>query len=198
MPSDIPPGTVPPDSGQHWGPHPSASSYPSIQAPPVPSLAFGRPARWATFTALAIALIALAVGVVGWFRPAQHVNPPPPTYTAQQSADAKAKVCAAFDKVQRAVGVANAVPHGSDATGQLAAATSMRQVFDAGSRYLLMTLGEAPATPPDLATAVHQEASSLQEGVMGYLDGLTNSDPEMQPLVDANTEAANTIQRLCK
>jgi hypothetical protein len=90
------------------------------------------------------------------------------------------------------------VPRGGDATGQLAAATSMRQVFDAGSRYLLTTLGEEPATPPDLANAVHQEVSSLQEGVMGYLDGLTNSDPEMRPLVDANTEAANTIQQLCK
>src|SRR5277367_3928580 len=181
MSSDIPRGAVPPDPGHLWGPPTPAGLTLSPQTP-APPVAFGRPARWPTFTALAIAIVALAVGIVGWFRPAPHNNQPPskPTYTAQQTADAKAKVCAAFGKVQRAVEVANGVPRGGDATGQLAAATSMRQVFDAGSRYLLMTLGEAPATPPDLATAVHQEASSLQEGVMGYLDGLTNSDPEMR------------------
>jgi hypothetical protein len=152
------------------------------------------------FVTLAIALIGVAVGFVGWFRPVPHSNPPPPkpSYTAQQTADAKAKVCAAYGKVERAVGVANAVPHGNDANGTLAAATTMRQVFDVGSRYLFATLTEGPATPADLAAAVRKEANSLQEGVMGYLDGLTNSDPEMQPLVSANTEAAETIRGLCK
>ena len=33
---------------------------------------------------------------------------------------------------------------------------------------------------------------------MGYLDGLTNSDTQMKPLLDANTEAAETIRGLCK
>ena len=152
------------------------------------------------FVTLTIALIGIAVGFVGWFRPVPHNNQPPPkpTYTAQQTADAKAKVCVAFEKLERAVGVANAVPHGSDANGTLAAATTMRQVFDVGSRYLFATLAELPATPADLAAAVRNAANSLQEGVMGYLDGLTNSDPEMQPLVNANTEAAETIRGLCK
>jgi hypothetical protein len=67
-----------------------------------------------------------------------------------------------------------------------------------GSRYLLAKLAEEPATSPDLVTAVRKEAHSLQEGVIGYLDGLTNSDPDMRPLVDANTQAAATIRRLCK
>jgi hypothetical protein len=92
----------------------------------------------------------------------------------------------------------NRVPRGSDATAVLAAATTMRQAFDVGSRYLFVTLANEPATPADLAIATRKEASSLQEGVMGYLDGLTNSDPEMRPLVDANTEAAATIRGLCK
>jgi hypothetical protein len=163
-------------------------------------MAFGRPARWPSFTALAIALTALAVSLVGWFRPAPHNNQPPPkpTYTDQQVADAKANVCTAFGKLERAVEVVNAVPNGTDANEQLAAATSTRQVFDVFSRYLLAKLTEEPATPPDLATAVRKEASSLQEGVIGYLDGHTNSDPQMRPLVEANTEAATTIRRLCK
>ena len=180
--SDLPPS----DPGPHWG--------------PPPPTAFGRPSRWPTFIAIAIALIGVAVGFVGWFRPTPHNNQPPPkpTYTAQQTADAKAKVCAAFGKVTRAVDVANRVPRGSDATAVLAAATTMRQAFDVGSRYLVVTLAEEPATPADLAVAIRKEATSLQEGVMGYLDGLTNSDPEMRPLVGANTEAVETIRGLCK
>src|ERR1700755_1353647 len=178
--------TPPSDTGPYWG-HP-------------PPAAFRQPPRWPMFVTLTIALIGIAVGFVGWFRPVPHNNQPPPkpTYTAQQTADAKAKVCVAFEKLERAVGVANAVPHGSDANGTLAAATTMRQVFDVASRYLFATLAELPATPADLAAAVRNAANSLQEGVMGYLDGLTNSDPEMQPLVNANTEAAETIRGLCK
>jgi hypothetical protein len=190
--SDLPPS----DPGQHWGPPPSAVFAPPAQTP----LASGRPARWPAFTALAIGLVGVAVGFVGWFRPVPRDTQasPKPTYTAQQIADAKAKVCAAFGKLERAVEVAKAVPRGDDANGALAAATTMRQVFDVGSRYLTATLAQEPATPADLAAAVHKEAGSLQEGVMGYLDGLTNSDPQMKPLVDANTEAADTIHRLCK
>ena len=163
-------------------------------------MTFARPSRWPTFAALAIAVIALAVGLIGWFRPVAPTNQPPPkpAYTAQQTTDAKAKVCAAFAKLERAVTVVNAVPDGSNANEQLASATGTRQVFDVFSRYLLATLAEEPATPPDLATAVRKEASSLQDAVIGYLDGFTKSDPEMQPVVEANTEAAVTIRQLCK
>jgi hypothetical protein len=200
MSSDMLPGAFPRVPGQHWGPPPPAALNQSAPSPPAPPMAFRRPPRRPTFTALAIALIALAVGVVGWFRPAPHHNQPPPkpTYTDQQVATAKTNLCTAFDKLGRAVAVVNAVPDGSNANEELASATGTRQVFDVFSRYLLAKLAEEPATPSDLATAVRKEAISLQEGVIGYLGGLTNSDPEMQPLVDANTEAAATIRRLCK
>ncbi len=122
-------------------------------------------------------------------------NPPQPTYTEQQTADAKAKVCAAFGKIDRTTGVLKALPPDSDA---LVVAINTRQVFDVGSRYLSMTLTDEPATPADLATAVRKQASSLEEGVIGYQLGLRNSDPEMQPIVDANNATADTIRRLCK
>lgn len=197
MSSDMPPGAFPPDQGQHWHPSPPT---PSAPPPPTPPMAFHRRPCWPAFAALAVALIALAVSLVGWFRSEPHNNQPPPkaSYTDQQIATAKANVCSAFGKLERAVNVANAVPNGTDANEQLATATSIRQVFDVFSRYLLAKLAQEPATPPDLATAVRKEASSLQEGVVGYLDGLNNSDPEMRPLVDANTEAAKTIRQLCK
>jgi hypothetical protein len=197
MPSDIPPGAVPPNAGQHWDPPSSASSYPSVQAPPAPPAAFGRPARWPSFAALAIALIALAVGLVGWFRPVPHANQPPPkpAYTDQQTADAKAKVCAAVGKFDLAVSVAKALPKGSD---PLVASINTRQIFDVFSRYLLQTLAEEPAAPADLVTAVRTEAGSLQEVVIAYEDGLGTSDPSLKPTVDASSAAADTIRQLCK
>jgi len=175
--------TASPGPGQHWAP------------PPPP--AFHRPSRWPTFVTLAIALIGVAVGFVGWFRPVPHNNPPPPkpTYTAQQTADAKAKVCAVFGKLDRAVGVLKALPNGRD---ELVAAIDTRQVFDVFGRHLLATLTEEPATPTDLATAVREQATTLEEVVIGYQDGLGTSDPELRPVVDANSASADTIRQLCK
>jgi hypothetical protein len=160
-------------------------------------MAVGRPARWPTFTALAIALIALAVGLAGWFRRMPHDNQPPPkpTYTQQQIADAKVKVCTAFGKLDRAVNVGNALPKGSD---PLVAAINTRQIFDIFSRYLLATLAEEPATPSDLATAVREQASTLEEVVIDYQDGFGTPDPELRPVVGANSASADTIRQLCK
>ncbi|HWF68984.1 MAG TPA: hypothetical protein VG187_05370 [Mycobacterium sp.] len=197
MPSDMPPGAVPNDQGQHWGPPPSAASIPSAQTPPALPMALGRPPRWPALTALAIALIALAVGLVGWFRPAPHNNQPlpKPTYTEQQTADAKAKVCAAFGELDRAVGVLKALPHGTDPVVE---AVNIRQVFDVFSRHFFATLSEEPATPADLATAMRKQASSLEELVIGYQDGFTSADPEMQPSLHVNDATADTIRQLCK
>ncbi len=95
--SDLSSEAVPAEPSQHWGPPPPTAS--------------GRPARWPSLITLAIALIGVAVGFVGWFRPVPHHDQPPPkpTYTEQQTADAKAKVCAAFGQVDRALGVVRAV-----------------------------------------------------------------------------------------
>ncbi|MGH8300133.1 MAG: hypothetical protein ACRET5_01550, partial [Steroidobacteraceae bacterium] len=139
----------------------------------------------------------LAIGC--WFRPLPDNKPAPaPTYTDQQVANAKASVCAAFAKVDHALDLADSEPVGSDRTEQLAVAALSRIAFDAGSRYLLTTLAEEPATPPELATAVRNEANSLQELLIGFLGGIRNSDPAQQPAVNANNEATATIRRLCK
>jgi hypothetical protein len=170
--------------------------------PSAPPMAFRRPARWPTFTALAIALIGVAVGLVGWFRPAPHNDqasaPPKPTYTDQQTADAKAHVCAAFERVHHAVDLAHTHVGSTDYTTQLAAAALTHIALDAGSRYLLTELAEEPATPPDLSTAVRNEANAEQEALIGYLNGLPASDPEMQPALSASDVASATVRRLCK
>jgi hypothetical protein len=83
--SELRPEAFPPDPHQHWGP-------PRLSAPATTS---GRPA----LTTLAIALIGVVVGFVGWFRLVPHHDqtsaPPKPTDSDQQVAGARASVCAA-------------------------------------------------------------------------------------------------------
>jgi hypothetical protein len=196
MPSDCPPGAVPPGPGQQWGAPPPAPA-PSVQMP-VPSMASGRPTRWPTFSALAIALIALAVGLVGWFRPvAQNNHPPPtPTYTEQQVTDAKTSVCAAYGNVHQAVRVNFARDRGTDPALQLASAVNARQALVAGSQYLMTTLAEKPATPADLAQAVRTLAGTFQKLTVDYLAEVSES--EVDSLRRASDDTTATIERLCK
>jgi hypothetical protein len=155
------------------------------------------------FASLVIALVAIGLAIGCWFRPLPSnkasSTPPAPSYTDQQTADAKASVCTAFGNVDHALELADARSGGSaDPTGQLAVATSTRQVLDFGSRYLLAKLAEEPATPPDLATAVRKQANAYQEVLMRYLDGLDYSDPGLKSAGNASNEATDTIRRLCK
>ncbi len=62
--------------------------------------------RGLTYVALAVAVVATVLAIVGWFRP----TPPPapaqaaaPTYSEQQIADAKTKACTAFELVDKGV-----------------------------------------------------------------------------------------------
>ena len=58
------------------------------------------------FVMFLITLVAVGAAVAAWLRPIPHntsATPPAPTYSEQQVADAKSKVCAAYEKVQNAV-----------------------------------------------------------------------------------------------
>ena len=58
------------------------------------------------FVMFLITLVAVGAAVAAWLRPIPHntsATPPAPIYSEQQVADAKSKVCAAYEKVQNAV-----------------------------------------------------------------------------------------------
>jgi hypothetical protein len=174
-----------------------------MATPPLPPVgAPPRPQRWPMFASLVVALVAVALAVGCWFRPLPSNRacsaPPAPSYTDQQTADAKAKVCAAFGQVDRALEVAQSLGGSSDPTAILAVATSTRQVLDFGSRYLLTKLAAEPATPPELASAVRKQTDAYQEVVMRYLDGLDYSDPGLKSAGSASNEATETIRRICE
>jgi hypothetical protein len=148
------------------------------------------------FAFLVVALlVTLVVAIVGWFRPIPAKPPPVPTYSQQQVADAKAHVCAAYEKVHHAVGLTSG-RSSDDPTMHLAIATSGRQALDVGGNYLLSTLAQEPATPPDLAAAVRKLATTFQELTVDYLAEV--SDSELDPLLRTSDQASVTIESLCK
>jgi hypothetical protein len=59
-------------------------------------------------------------------------------------------------------------------------------------------LAEEQAALPELATAIRNLANAYEELAISYLDGLTNSDAELQPVLQAADDASATIERLCK
>jgi hypothetical protein len=154
------------------------------------------PARWPVFAMFVITLVAVAAAVAAWLRPlpeAKSAAPSAPTFSAQQVAGAKAKVCAAYAKVQKASSANQTRNGGDDPNLQLLVAVTMRQVFDSGSAYLLKTLAEEPAAPPNLAAATKNLADLYQ---VITLDGLAGDLNE--PAHNAANEAGFTIQNLCK
>ncbi len=158
-------------------------------------MVFNRPARWPMFVMLLITLVAVGAAVAAWLRPIPHTTTAPkaPSYSDQQVADARAKVCAAYEKIHHANYVNSGRSGGDDPTAQLAVALNQRQIYEAGSAYLLTVLENEPATPPDLAAAARKLANIFQALT---LDNLA-SDPAV-PEQDAANETALAIQGLCK
>jgi hypothetical protein len=145
---------------------------------------------------LLITLVAVGAAIAAWLRPIPHetsATSPAPTYTEQQVADAKSKVCAAYAKVQNGVSINSVRSAGDDPNSQLLIAVNMRQVFDTGSAYLLTTLADEPAAPADLAAAARNLAHIYE---VITLDGLVGDRND--PGHNAATDAGFKIQELCK
>jgi hypothetical protein len=144
----------------------------------------------------AITLIAVGAAIAAWLRPmpeAKSDTPSPPAYTEQQIADAKSKVCNAYDKALKTSSVNAARTAGDDPNSQLLIAVNMRQVFVVSSIYLSRTLAEEPATPNDLASEVKKLVDLYQ---VVTLDGLVGDYND--PGHNAANETGKTIQSLCK
>ncbi|QUR69866.1 hypothetical protein F6B93_15640 [Mycobacterium spongiae] len=151
--------------------------------------------------ALALAVVALSVGFVGWFRPQPDSNRSPlasdPTFTSQQISDAKDSVCATHRLVRQAtVSNTNQInPVPGDAIGDLAVAVNARLALYSGGDYLLNRLTAEPATPTELSDAVRKLAHVLQELAISYLAGAPDS--VVTPLRQASDEHTRTVDLLC-
>src|SRR5580693_7608363 len=125
---------TPPPPGFQPGPNPH------VPWPPAPPRG---PTRWPVVVMFAITLVAVGAAIAAWLRPIPHntsATPPAPTYSEQQVADAKSKVCAAIEKVKKANTTNSNRNGGDDPNGQLLIAVNGRQVYIASSQYILTTL----------------------------------------------------------
>jgi hypothetical protein len=145
---------------------------------------------------VAIVLVG-GVAIVGWFRPLPANKPPAvPTYTEQQAAEAKAKVCGAYQKVRNAVSVNTGRGAGDDPTSIFAVAANARIALYDGGDYLSKKLAEEPATPPDLTNAVRALVSAFQQMAIDYLANAP--DPEQASSRDTVERANATVYGICK
>jgi len=161
-----------------------------------------RPSRWPTLAVLVIALIGVAVGIVGWFRPVSHNDhqptPTAPTYTDQQIADAKASICAAYNLAKNEVFDNTHRPNPGEGgeIGQLAVAANARLAIYAAGPYLLDRLAAEPAAPADLAHAVRSLADTYEETAMRALNNAPDS--ELDPFRHEIDADITKIDGLCK
>lgn len=170
---------------------------PPLPQPWQPSLPVRPTRQWPMFAFFTVALlVTLAVAIVGWFRPAPAKPPAAPTYTDQQVAKAKAKVCAAYEKVRNSISASTARDRGADPTSQLVFAINGQQAIFTGSEYLRTTLAQEPATSSELAKTIRQLTDIYQELVIEYQNNLPDS--EEAPTVRAADDTAVAVQRLCK
>ena len=195
-----------PPSGPSHGPGASGfpsppTEFPGAQGgpPPWPPVPPRGPSRWPTFLALAIAVIATGLAIVGWFRPAP---PPPaphpaaPTYTEQQISDAKTRACNAFEVVLKGVTLQTHGEPSGDPTMRKAQAIDGQLSLVAGGWYLRDHV--EPATPKQLGADMRKTADVLLDLGANALAGAQNAD---QPQADLLTEAQSAfaqVQELCK
>jgi hypothetical protein len=161
----------------------------------LPAPTWSRSSRWPMFASLAVAVFAAAVAITAWLRPAAESASP--TFTDQQTTQAKTIVCSAYIAVHQGVlrntHLTGANPN--DPAGQLAIAANARLALLGGGGYLRDRVAAQPATPADLAQAVNSMANTIEQLGVGYLEAAGNivQDPLRH---DLNSQVTQ-IDKLC-
>ena len=167
--------------------------------PPVwPSPSRGQ-SRWPTFLALALALVASGLAIVGWFRPSPQPAATPsktPTYTEQQISDARSHACTAFELVNKGVRLETNGQLGSDPAMELAQGTNARLTTISSGWYLKARL--EPAAPADLAAAMQHLSDVLLDLGANYLAGAKDDQPSQAALKSEGNSAFDRVTELCK
>jgi hypothetical protein len=178
---------------------PAPTGFPGAAAGPPVWPSPSRSSQWPTFLALALALVASGLAIVGWFRPSPPPTAPPsktPTYTEQQISDAKARSCAAFDTVLKGVTLQTHGEASDDPAMRKAQAVNGQLSLVAGGGYLRDHLD--PATPAQLSADIRKTADVLSDLGANALAGAQNADqPQASLLTEAKSSFAQ-VQELCK
>jgi hypothetical protein len=177
---------------------PAPTGFPGATAgsPVWPSPSRG-PSRWPTFLALALAVVACGLAVVGWFRP----TPPhsaTPAYTEQQVSDAKTRACSALDLVHKGTMLHAGTNVGQSSDPALAEAqgADARLAIISGAWYLRDHLDAA--TPPELAAAIKGLTQVMLDLGANYLADARNDDPAQSALIKEGNSGFDHALELCK
>lgn len=148
-----------------------------------------------TIIAIVIAVIAVAVAVGAWFRPApKPETPAAKTYSDQQVADAKKAVCDAFDQVKKAVNTAGG-KSGENPSDAFIVAVNIRVALATSSSYLIEVLDANPATPVDLADPIRNLARTYRQIAMEQLGDTSAAD--LDPLGRSADGQFAAIKKAC-
>ena len=151
------------------------------------------------FAALALAVIAVAVAIGSWFRPAPSVGARfNDQQTAQEAAQAKTNVCSTYNAVRKGVVInthmADPVPN--DPIGRLAVAANARLALLGGGAYLRDRIAAEPATPADVAQAANNVANTIEQLGTAYLANAKND--VLDPLRHGLDSQITQLNNLCK
>jgi hypothetical protein len=180
---------------------PAPTGFPGAAAGPPVWPSPSRSSQWPTFLALALALVASGLAIVGWFRP----SPPPtapssktPTFTEQQVSDAKARACAALDLVHKGTMLHAGTNVGQSSDPALAEAqgADARLAIISGAWYLRDHL-DAP-TPAELAEAIKGLTQVMLDLGANYLADARNDDPAQSALIKEGNSGFDHALELCK
>jgi hypothetical protein len=153
--------------------------------------------RLVVLTIISLVVAVAALGVAAWSL--YRSDPANAEYSAEQTADAKDKACAAVEVVRRGVSLnTNLMPAGgaADITGAQAVAANARVSLNDGGQYLIARLD--PATPEDLATKVRTFADDLMDIGANATAGVTNDDPAQAERLKSADDVNASLEELCK
>lgn len=152
--------------------------------------------RLSVLTMISLVVSVAALGVAAWSL--YRSNPANTDYSAEQTADAKAKVCTAVEVVRRGVSLnTNLMPAGgaADITGAQAVAANARVSLNDGGQYLIARLD--PATPDALALEVRELADDLMDIGANATAGVTNDDPAQAQRLKNVDDVSASLEELC-
>lgn len=150
--------------------------------------------RWLAPAALAVAVVSL--GVAAWAVVSAPRPSSAPSFTGQQTAEAKTRACSAYETVHKAVVLQTHADLGPEPVAVAAVAAGSRLAMSEGATYLLARLD--PATPQGLTDAIHVFAEKLQDISMYAQAGVGSDDPTQAGRLRDGEAASVKIADLCK
>lgn len=175
-------------AGMSQAPYGPGTAGPAPWPPQGSASSAGGPSRLPTIIAIVIALIAVAVAIAAWFRPAPKAETPAAkTYSEQEIADAKKAVCDAFDQAIHTLDV-NTRKSSVNPADSFAVIVNTRLTVQAVADYLVQEVHRQPAVDPKLSSAVRDLADAYQQIVLKQIGDADQAE------LDASYQVADKFQ----